>query len=66
MLKALLVPYHLNSDYLLRLVIEAFESLPKTAISKSFHHFVAVSEMIFHYNLVVAAFVVIAVVIDLG
>lgn len=63
MLKLFLVPYDLQCNKLLVLVIEYFQSLPKRPLSKEFAYFIPITNMVVGLNNEISFVVVIPIVI---
>lgn len=64
-MKALLVPDDLNSHNASVFVINASHNLSKAAFAEKVDHFVSISKVVAHDNIVVASFIVVAVVASL-
>ena len=63
MLESLLVPDHFNGHHLLSFVIETFQSLTETSRPQLIKHLKSVSQMVFHYDLIVASLVIVTIIV---
>lgn len=65
-LVSLLVLYYLDCDNLPSLVIQALESLAEASFSEEIEHFKSVVNMVFEDDLVIAIFIVVSRIVQLG
>ena len=61
--EAFLVTNDLECNELTLLVVKHTQSLPETALAEEIDHLIAICDVIFEHNLVVATFVVVSVVV---